>query len=553
MATDDKEVIMRTALECQRAGRLDEAETIYRRVLEIEPDEPDALHLLGMVHHARGDSLAAAELIGKAISVNKEVADYHGNLAAVALALQNPSAAIGHANTAISLDPAFGDAHYNLGNALFALGETEKAVQCFSDAIRTDESNDSYWANFLFALNFAPGAAREVVFKANRRWGEALELAVGRQDRTFGNDRSPDRKLRLAYYLPELEGHVTPRFLAPMLPCHDRTQFHIQVYGYRRDGGPAPRNLFDHVDGWTDVAHLAPADLARLMTHDGVDILIHPCTFKARYRSLLAFPAAPLQIAAINLVSSTGLTGATHLITDHYLDPPGETESFYTEEPVRLSGFNVYRQPEDAPQVDMLPTVTNGYVTFGSLNNPIKLTPVTIALWAEILGRVPGSCLFLKHRAFDSADVRDRFSAQFQDRGIATNRLVFEGYTRGAVDYLAAYNKIDIGLDPLPFGGGTTSYEAIWMGVPIVTTWGDNLMGRLTAQQMSRLGHIEFVADSAEDYADRAVAVAGNIPALVEVRVSLRQKAAETIFNADAYMREFEAALRDLWAGYCAG
>ncbi len=553
MATDDKEVIMRTALECQRAGRLDEAETIYRRVLEIEPEEPDALHLLGLVQHTRGDFPAAAELIGKAISVNNNVADFHGNLAAVALAQQNPSAAIGHAETAISLDASFGDAHYNLGNALFALGETEQAVECFSDAIRTDESNDSYWANFLFALNFAPGAARDVVFEANRRWGEALELAVGRQDRSFGNDRTPDRKLRLAYYLPELESHVTPRFLSPMLPHHDRSQFHMQVYGYRLDGGPAPRNLFDHVDGWTDVAHLAPADLARLMTHDGVDVLIHPCTFKARYRALLAFPAAPLQIAAINLVSSTGLEGATHLITDHYLDPPGETESFYTEELVRLSGFNVYRRPEDAPLVEMLPAVTKGFVTFGSLNNPIKLTPLTIALWAEVLGRVPESHLLLKHRAFDSADIRDQFSAQFQDRGIAADRLIYEGFTRDAGDYLAAYNKIDIGLDPLPFGGGTTSYEALWMGVPIVTTWGDTLMGRLTAQQMNRLGHDEFVADSIEDYADRAVALAGNIPALVEVRVSLRQKAAETIFNAEAYMREFEDALRDMWADYCAG
>ncbi len=553
MATDDKEVIMRTALECQRAGRLDEAETIYRRVLEIEPEEPDALHLLGMVQHARGDFPAAGELIGKAISINKDVADYHGNLAAVALAQQNPSVAIGHAETAISLDPYFGDAHYNLGNAFFALGETEQAVQCFSDAIRTDESNDSYWANFLFALNFAPGAARDVVFEANRGWGEALELAVGRQDISFGNDKTPDRKLRLAYYLPELESHVTPRFLAPMLPHHDRSRFHVQVYGYRLDGGPAPRNLFDHVDGWTDVAHLAPADLARLMTHDGVDILIHPCTFKARYRALLAIPAAPLQIAAVNLVSSTGLEGATHLITDDYLDPPGETEEFYTERLVRLSGFNVYRRPEDAPLVEMLPAVTNGYVTFGSLNNPIKLTPLTIALWAEILGRVPESRLLLKHRAFDSADIRERFSAQFQDRGIAAERLIYEGFTRDAGDYLAAYHRIDIGLDPLPFGGGTTSYEAIWMGVPIVTTWGDSLMGRLTAQQMSRLGHGDFVAESAEDYADRAVALAGNFPALVEVRVGLRKQAADTIFNADAYMRDFEGALRELWTEYCAG
>lgn len=550
---DDKTAIMKTALECQRAGRLDEAETIYRRVLDIDPTEADAMHLLGVVHHARGNFAEAIAGIQAAIRLRSGVADFHGNLAAALLADNRPNEAAEEAQYATELDPGLGDAHYNFGNALFAMGETDQAVRAFSAAIGTDERNDRYWANYLFALNFAPSADRELVYQANRRWGEALETAVlsGAPIDDFDNDLSTTRRLRLAYFLPELDSHVTPRFLSPMLDHHDRAKFEVLVYGYRNDGGPAPKNLFDPADRWIDVAGIGPAEIAAQMRRDRIDILAHPCTFKARYRTILAFRPAPVQLACINLVSTTGLAAADHLITNATLDPPGETDEWYIERLIRLSGLNVYRQPAPSPDVAALPATANDFVTFGSFNNPSKLTPQTIDLWADILMQVPGSRLLLKQRAFDSHNVQNRFSEMFQLKGVSADRLDYEGYTRDGADYLAAYNRIDIALDPTPFGGGTTSYESIWMGVPIVTLMGDSLMGRLSASHMTRVGHPEYVADTPESYIETAVRRASDIEALSNLRAGLREQAAGTIFNAAHFVREFDDALTQLWTAHC--
>ncbi len=546
---DDLTAIMKTAIECQKQGRLDEAETIYLTVLEIDAANADARHLLGLVYHAKGDFNRAAEAIGAAVLARPKVADYHANLSATLLSLGQPRLAATHATRAVELDPSLGTAHYNLGNAFFSLGETDSAVRAFREALEQDPANEPFWANYLFALNFAPAASRELISQANCRWGDAL-IDVGGEE-GFNLLKKPERKLRLAYYLPELDRHVTVRFLNAMLPHHDRKNFEILIYGYRVDGGPAPKSLFEWTDRWIDISGRPDEATAELIRHDQVDILLHPCTFKARYRTILAYTPAPLRVACVNLVSTTGLAATTHLVTDAFLDPPGETENYYKEDLIRLSGFNVYQPPDVAPDVSPLPALDAGYVTFGSFNNPAKLTPETLALWADILRQVPQSRLFLKHRALGHEDVQTGFLKLFRDVHIDENRIVFEGFSPDSSDYLSAYHNVDIGLDPLPFGGGTTTYESLWMGVPVVTLAGHSLMGRLSASLMHRLGHPEFVRATPEDYVAAAVRLAGDPDKLGELRGGLRQTAQETIFDGWRFVSELEDALRALWRDYC--
>jgi len=546
---DDLTAIMKTAMECQNQGRLDEAETIYLKVLEIDGGNADARHLLGLVYHARGDFQRATEAIGGAILARPDVPDYHANLSASQLAMGQPRLAATHAARAVELDPSLGMAHYNLGNAWFALGVTDAAVRAFRDALEQDPANERFWANYLFALNFAPAASPDLIYEANCRWGDSL-FGLG-EEGGFNLLEDPVRKLKIGYYLPELDRHVTVRFLNAMLPHHDRENFEILIYGDRRDGGPAPKSIFEWADRWIDISGRPDETVADLMRHDQVDILLHPCTFKARYRTILAYKPAPLQIACVNLVSTTGLAATTHIVTDSYLDPPGETEEYYTEDLVRLSGFNVYQQPDNAPDVSPLPAAKNGYITLGSFNNPAKLTPETVMLWADILSSIPGSRLFLKHRSFGHADIRAEFLKPFRDAHIDETRIEFEGFTQDGADYLAAYHKVDIGLDPLPFGGGTTSYESLWMGVPILTLAGNSLMGRLTASLMHRLDHSEFVCETPEEYVAKARILAGDLDALNSIRENLRQNAHDTIFDGAQYVRELENALRTLWQDYC--
>ncbi len=550
----DIEHILETALVHQRAGELAEAAEIYRKVLEIEPAQADALHLLGMVAHAQQDSNQAIELIEKAILLEPLTADYHINIASVFMALGRTADAKTHAKTAVKINGQASKAYFNLGNALFAEGSVEDAVQAFKQALDLEPGNQFYWANYLFALNFSAAASPEDIFGANKSWGEQL-IEDGTPPSEFApefiNDLTAGRRLRLAYFLPELDTHVTSRFLRPMLAAHNKADFEIYLYGHRVDGAEPPASIVDEADHWIDVSGKSAAEIAALMRADEIDILAHPCTFKSRYREVLAYRAAPVQIACTNLVSTTGLTATDYLITDDFISPPDAGDELYTEQLIRLSGFNTYQQPEDGGEVTPLPAAANGYTTFGSCNNIAKLSPEVIKIWAEILVKSPKSKLLLKHRAFDDAGRRELIIEAFAAHNITEGRLSFEGFTADATAYLSVYNKIDIALDPFPFGGGTVSYEALWMGVPVVTLAGEVFMGRLTGSLLNRLGLDQCITSSAADYVTAALQLAGDQEVLAKMRQGLRAQAVDTIFDAKSHVSELEDAYKQAWRVHC--
>lgn len=553
----DIEYIIETALNHQRAGRLAEAADIYRKVLAIEPGQADAVHLLGMVSFAEQDYSEAISLIGKAIALNPTIADYHINIASAYLAIGDTAHAKSHATIAIQLNPNSGKAHYNLGNAWFAEGEADQAGAAFRQALDLDPKNQTIWANYLFALNFSSTARPREIFDANRKWGALLEDQVAAEfnispDKVpeFSNDLNSDRRVRLAYFLPELDLHVTTRFLSPILAAHDKTKFEIIGYGYRTDGGGPPERIKDAVDRWVEVGDQTPAEIAAVMRHDQIDILLHPCSFKSRYRDVLAHRAAPVQIACTNLVSTTGLQATDYLVTDGFISPPHSDEGIYTEKLIRLSSFNTYQQPKGVGRMAPLPVLKNGYVTFGSCNNVAKLSPEVLLTWSEILTAVTPSKLLLKHRAFENAAQRALILGAFAAAGIAEDRIIFEGFTADPVDYIRVYNKIDIALDPFPFGGGTVSYEALWMGVPVLTLAGEVFMGRLTGSMMHRLELSDWVVHSPAEYIAAAIQLAGDTTVLADLRKGLRARAKRTLFDAKGHVGEFEAALIDIWQQY---
>jgi predicted O-linked N-acetylglucosamine transferase (SPINDLY family) len=302
---------------------------------------------------------------------------------------------------------------------------------------------------------------------------------------------------------------------------------------------------------WVDTYGLSAAEIAMRMREARIDVLIHPCTFKARYRTILAHRAAPLQIAGINFVSTTGLTATDYVVGDDVLTPLGDSDVFFTERLLRLRSFNCYGVPDYAPPVGELPAHRNGFLTFGSLNNPAKLGARAIETWAAVFARLPTARLLLKHRAFDDAAVRSSFVRRFASYGIADTQLAFAGFTADPGGYLASYHEIDVALDSMPFNGGTTSYEAIWMGVPVLTLAGDLLMARQSASLMTAAGHPEFVSDTEQTFVDKALALSEDVAGLAKIRAGLRASAARTIFNAEAYTRDLEAAVRAAWRTLC--
>ncbi|HIF61173.1 MAG TPA: tetratricopeptide repeat protein, partial [Rhodospirillales bacterium] len=335
----DIEYIIETALSCQREGRLEEAARIYNQVLEIEPKQPDAIHLLGMVAFANQDYEEAVRLINEAVILNPTVSDYHLNLSSIYLASNQHALAKSHVKVAIKLNPNMSEAHYNLGIILFAEGNINQSIAAFKRSLDLDPNNQTFWTNYLFAVNFSEKATPKDIYKINRKWGVLLEKQI-KAEPQFQNHQYSNRRLKLGYYLPELDKHVTVRYLSPILAVHDKVKFELVGYGNRTDNKLPPSEITDVLDRWIDISKFTVAEIAEIMRGDEIDILLHPCTFKSRYRNILAYRAAPIQIACTNLVSTTGLQATDYLITDNFISPVNSDEGLYTEKLIRLSSFN---------------------------------------------------------------------------------------------------------------------------------------------------------------------------------------------------------------------
>ena len=538
-----------SALVHQNMGRIDQAARIYTEILEKDPMQVDALHLLGMTLFSEGNHERAAGLLNDALKISPFNAPFHSNLSSIYIELKNLSFAKIHAELAIKFDSNLPEAHYNLGNILFSQGEVDLALSSFSNVLSIDPDHQAAWANYLFILNFSEKTTPQEIFDANQKWGNLIRKKIGTETYTFKNTKI-NRRLILAYYLPELDKHVTPRYLTPILKLHDKQKFMLICYGFRTDKGSVPNEISDNCDRWVDVEKLSIKDIAKKMRTDKVDILLHPCTFKSRYRELLVHRAAPIQVACINLVSTTGLVETDYLISDNLISPVAFDINQYTEKIVRLSNFNTYKKFSDTSPAEKPPAKENGFVTFGSFNNLTKLNHKVLATWCEILKRVDNSRLLLKDRMFENRNKRSSFTKFFENAGIPRTRLTYSGFTAEHAEYLKTYNVIDISLDPFPFGGGTVSYESLWMGVPIITMVGPLFMGRLSASLLNRLQLTDWITSSETEYISTAVKMANNLNLLSMLRKDLRDRCDRTIFNADTFVQELEEALELMWRNY---
>ena len=557
------------AVTHHQAGRLAEAEPLYRAILAIDPDHPEGNHGLGVIAHQVGRGDVALPLIAKAIAAKGDDATFHGNYGnalksqgrldeaaasyqrAIALnpafadahnnlgsALQdqgkldeaaasyrraialNPTFAQAHSNLggalrdqgkldeaiasdrrAIALKPDFAGAHGNLGNALKEEGRLTEAIASFQRAIalkptlakahnnlggalkdqgKLDEARASFeralalkpdyadaHSNLLMCQHYVGRIAAAERLASARRFGAQFE--GGASERRFANDPSPGRRLRIGYVSADLRLHPVGYFLVKVLETHDRAAFEIFCYANQTKTDEMTRRLRAATDHWRGIVGVPDAELAAMIGKDEIDILVDLSGHTADNR-LLAFArrAAPVQASWLGYFGTTGLSAMDYLIMDETTTPSGE-ERWCSEALARLPhGRFCYAPPDYAPPPTEPPAMRRGSVTFGSFNNVAKIGPEVVSLWADVLRATPQSRLVLKWKSLDDDEVRTRLAAAFLAAGVEGERLDLRGFSRHA-DMLAEYGDVDIALDPLPFGGGLTSCEALWMGLPIVT------------------------------------------------------------------------------------
>jgi protein O-GlcNAc transferase len=527
-------------------GRLDDAVASLRRALSLDPGYVNALYNLGNTYRLQDRWADAATAYERALTLKPDFVQAHNNLGAVREDQGRFAEAVASFEQALALKPVFAEARNNLGNVLKEQGRLEEALECYEQVLALKPDYSEAHSNLLMSQHYVGRISNGELLAAALRFG--AQFTGKAPARRFANDRSPARRLRIGYVSGDFRQHPGGFLLARVLEAHDRAGFEIFCYANQTKVDDMTRRLQGAADHWRPILGLSNAEAADLILRDGIDILVDLSGHTAKNRlSLFALRPAPVQACWLGYFGTTGLGAMDYLIMDEAAVPQGE-ERWYSEALVRLPyGRFCYAPPDYAPAPVDPPALRRGYATFGSFNNIAKLGPEVVNLWADVLRAAPGSRLLLKWKALDDASARRRLGEAFAGAGVGEERLELRGFSRHA-DMLAEYGEIDIALDPFPFGGGLTSCEALWMGVPVVTLPGDRPASRQTIGFLRHVGLEDCVAATPADYVARAAALAADPGRLMGLRQAMRPRmAASPLCDGAVFTPTLEAAFRQMW------
>ncbi len=499
--------------------RSDDAVACYRRALDLRPDFPEALSNLASALTNRGRFDEAESLYRRALALNPDFAIGQNNLASVLKFQGRMDEAIAAAKEAIRLDPGYVDAHSNL----------------------------------LCYRQYVPGVTTSELAAAHRQWDQQFGIPLRAAWKPHVNQRVSERPLRVGFVSADFCKHPVGYFFIRAFEAIDRTQYQTVAYSNRQHKDELSARFKASAGLWREVRHLPDEALAEQIRLDEVDILIDLAGHTAYNRlPVFARKPAPIQITWLGYEGATGLSAMDYLLADAYLTPPGIDEHA-GEQVLRLPDtYLCYDPPAEAPAVSSSPAEKNGHVTFGSFNNLFKVNPEVVAVWAEILQRLPTSRLVLKYLGLDDAGTRKRYAERFARHGIAADRVDLLGWSAFA-EMLGEYHRIDIALDPFPFAGGATTCHALWMGVPVLTWPGETFAGRHSLSFLSNLGLTQAVANDQKHYVALAAELANDVPRLARWRHDMRERMLGSVLcDGPRLAANLEAVLRNVWRKWCA-
>jgi len=529
---------------------LDEAISCYHKVIKLAPKYPEAHNNLGNVWMDKGHFDAAIESFQAAITLKPDYADAHSNLGNAFEKSGQLDKARQHFERALSLQPGNATFLFNCGLNLHERGNYLKADSFYQKALAADPNNTSIRSNALMLLNYSDAFSIDEVFKRHCQWEQFAKLGLSGKcpspRRTLGKNSGP---VRIGFVSPDFREHSVYYFFEPLLANLDTEKFETFCYYNHTEIDDNTGRIEDLSAHWRNVATMDDSVLMSTIAKDKIDILVDLAGHSAGHRlEVFCQRAAPIQVTWLGYPNTTGLSEMDYRISDSIADPEGDSDVNYSETLLRLDGgFLCYNGDASLAYQSALPVDTEGHITFGSFNNFTKLGPEVIRLWAQILSAVPASRLILKSKQLACPVIRKELTETFQAYGVAPERLDLLPKTASYAEHLALYNRIDIGLDPFPYNGTTTTLEALWMGVPSITLRGERHAGRVGASIMTRMALASFIAESKEDYLERAIRHSQSLDELRALRAGLRERLqTSSLCQAKAFARSVEDAFEKM-------
>ncbi len=575
---------MQQAMTLHRAGNLAQAEALFRQVLAIAPDHPDAGYHLGQLYNQAGRLGEAIACLRQVIARNPRHGRAFNTLGMALDGIGEGREALDCYRKAARIDPGAYEANYNLGSALLTHDEVDEAVRCLERTVAIDPGRglaqmtlgqalirrgdparalpllkqaiarrpDLALAHdlYLFALNYLPLSPAEL-FEAHRDWGEQIKTPLTAARQVHRNDHDPWRRLKVGYLSPDFRRHSVAAFVEPLLAHHDKGQVETCGYYNCELNDEFTARIEAGMDHWLPCHALDDEQLAERIRADGIDILVDLAGHTTGNRlAVFARKPAPVQVSYLGYPATTGLGAIDYRLVTAVTDPPG-AEAWHSERLWRLPRSLWCYRPDPAmpPVTSETPAHRNCHVRFISANNIAKLSDATVKTWSRILAEIPGATLTLSGVAEGAARrlLAERFAAQ----GVAADRILIHGKLP-ADEFWSLLGDVDIALDPFPYNGTTTSCESLWMGLPLVSLTGRTSAGRSGIALLETIGLGELAGRDESEYARIAIALAQDLSRMDALRASMRARITASALRDEAGLtRDIEAAYRAMWHEWC--
>lgn len=537
-------------------GLFTEGATACNHALALDPDFADAQSNLGVALAGLNRFAEAIAAFRSALQLQPDNATVHFNLGNVFRDQRNLDQAVDEYQRALTLEPMFMEAITNLGNVFRDCGKVNEALAIYRRGLSSNSSVTHLRSNIIYTSLFSPDWNEEQIREEQRLWNTQIAIPSPSTEPAYEANRDPSRRLRVAYVSPDFRGHVVGQNLLPLFRHHDPERFEIFCYSNSKMTDGMTARLRDHTSNWYNIADTGDEDLSSMIRGNNVDILVD-LTQHMRGNRLRTFSQrpAPIQVSFAGYPESTGVRAINYRISDKWLEQGAAPNSDGLlvktadyEHVYLIDSFWCYDPCGIELEANGSSAVNTNWITFGSLNNFCKVNEPLLKLWARVLTAVNNSRLIiLAHEGSH----RQRTSEFFTQEGVEPERIEFVTQ-RPRKEYLELYHRLDIVLDTFPYNGHTTSLDALWMGVPVVSLCGERPVSRAGLSQLNNLGLPELVAFTEDQYVEIATKLANDIPRLRELRATLRQRMEKSVLmDGPHFARQIEACYRSMWWQWC--
>ena len=528
-------------------GKPEEAVSCYQNALSIDPDHAETYSNLGDALSGQGKTNEAIICFQKALRLKPDDFKTYNNLGNTLRKQGKLSMAVEAYKKALEIEPGYATACNNIAGTVLKQGKVAEAIKGYQEAVAIQPDYAIAHSNLLLTYNYQNHKDPEWLFSQHRNWAKTYALSEG-DNPIFNPGIGPaDRKIRIGYCSPDFRTHSVAYFLEAIIKTHDRSGFEIFCYSDVICPNEVTRAFARSVDCFTNIAGIDNITVADQIRRDKIDILVDLAGHTAGYRiSLFSIKPAPIQVTYLGYPNTTGLTSMDYRLTDARADPPGLTDHLYTEKLVRLPHtFLCYTPPEKSPEIEITANRDSSQIIFGSFNNRAKITPEVVRAWAKILTQVSDARIVLKSGAFADSETRKILIDLFMENGVERSRIELVSHIPSMFDHLQLYNRIDIGLDTFPYNGTTTTCEALWMGVPVITLAGKTHRSRVGASLLSNVGLEDLIAETVEEYVEKGVSLANNVKKRKSIHRDLRSRMARSfLMDSARFTRSLERTYR---------